>query len=126
MKFMGEEPWIILLALVHLPNTPKYEQLIKNYKNLITPDGLWNVEYHMHEGKWLGTLTNFKANLHYIEINWSLPPRPVVPEIPLQLTPQVVETLNNLKHDMPPLPPPHLHLDYTSSDDLEIPHPKLL
>lgn len=123
MKFMIEEPWIILLALVHLPNTPKYNTLIRKYRNLIKPNGLWNIEAYMHEGKWLGTLTNFKADLHFAEVDWSRIPRPIVAEIPLRLTPHEVQKLNNLNYDMPPLPPPRLHLDYTSPDDLEIPHP---
>lgn len=60
------QPWLVLLALVHLPNHEKYEPLVKKYGDVLKKNGLWNEKHH-HEGEWLATLSMFKNDLHYME-----------------------------------------------------------
>ena len=61
-----QQHWLVLLALVHLPDHKKYEPLFEKYGDVVKKNGLWNEKHH-HEGEWLATLTMFKNDLHYME-----------------------------------------------------------
>ncbi|KNA03232.1 hypothetical protein SOVF_211210, partial [Spinacia oleracea] len=67
--WVSEEPYQILLALIHLPQTPKYQILHDKYANVVLPTGEWNRDNHEFQGVWLATILHFGTELMYIEID---------------------------------------------------------
>ncbi|XP_021728480.1 uncharacterized protein LOC110695573 [Chenopodium quinoa] len=65
-EFLTQQPWMVLLALAHLPKTKKYQPRFDKYGDVIKEDGMWNEKHH-HEGKWLATMSSPKRDLHYVE-----------------------------------------------------------
>lgn len=50
--WVTEEPYRVLLALIHLPEPPKYQTLYDKYANVVLPNAGWNKKNHECHGVW--------------------------------------------------------------------------
>ena len=65
-EVLTQQPWMVLLALAHLPRVEKYQPLFDKYVDLIKENRMWNEKHH-HEGKWLASMSSLKRDLYYVE-----------------------------------------------------------
>ena len=118
---LTQQPWMVLLALAHLPRIKKYQPLFDKYGDVIKEDGtMWNEKHH-HEGKWLATMSSLKRDLHYVERKYE-PKRKVVkiPTIPKDRTFGPNDQMYFLNAQVPFSYPKKRH-EYVESSDESIP-----